>query len=162
MSSAEVYGNVFYKVKNPIFIGGGRDNTIENNIIVDCKNSINFDERGLTWNLDQLYTNLKKVPYESTISTNKYPQLKDLFKDGNPGIPNKNVIENNVLYKTKTPSISNYVIKYGVVNNNILYDLDPGFVNLDKMDFSLNKDSLIFKEMRDFKNIPFEKMGKKY
>jgi hypothetical protein len=165
MSSAEVYGNVFYKVKNPIFIGGGRDNIIKNNIIVECKNSINFDERGLTWKpdiiLDQLYTNLMKVPYESEIWTKKYSELEYLLKDGNPGIPNNNVIKNNILYQTKTPSICDSVIKYGNVKNNIFYDVDPGFVNLSIMDFRLRKNSIIFKDIIDFKNIPFENIGRK-
>lgn len=159
MSSAEVYGNVFYKVKNPILIGGGRDNIIENNIIVDCKNSINFDDRGLTWNLDELYANLKKVPYESKIWTNKYPELKDLLKIGNLGIPSNNVIKNNVLYQTKAPSVCDTVIKNGDVKNNISYDVDPGFINLSEMDFRLSKNSLVFKEIKDFRNIPFENIG---
>jgi hypothetical protein len=162
MSGAEVYGNVFYKVKNPIFIGGGRDNIIENNVIVDCKNSINFDERGLTRNLNQLYTRLMKVPYENKLWTTKYPKLKDLLKDGNPGIPNNNVIKNNVLYQTKMPSISNSVIKYGTVTSNICYDVNPGFINPTKMNFRLNKNSIIFKQMKDFKNIPFGNMGRNY
>lgn len=161
MSSAEVYGNVFYKVKDPIFVAGGRDNIIENNIIVDCKNSIKVNEGGLTNNLDQLYTNLNKVPYESTIWSNKYPKLKNLLKDGKPGIPKNNIIENNLLYETNMPLISPSVIKYGNVSNNICYDINPGFVNLSKMDFRLSKNSMIFKQMKDFKNIPFEDIGRK-
>ncbi|MCB2289983.1 right-handed parallel beta-helix repeat-containing protein [Clostridium sp. CS001] len=163
MSSALIYGNVFCKVKNPILIGGGRDNIIVNNIIVDCKNSIDFDERGLAQNLDedQLYTNLKKVPYKSKIWTNKYPELKDLLKDGNPGIPINNIIRNNILYQTKMPSICDSVIKYGNAKNNIYYDVNPGFINLSEMDFRLSKNSIIFKEIKDFKNIPFENIGKK-
>ncbi|MGH4119453.1 right-handed parallel beta-helix repeat-containing protein [Clostridium sp.] len=161
MSSAEVYGNVFYKVKDPIFIAGGRDNIVENNIIVDCENSIKFNEGGLTNNLGQLYTNLKKVPYESKIWTNKYPELKDLLKNGNPGTPDNNVIKNNLLYHTNMPLISDSVVKYGNVKNNIYYDVDPGFVNSDKMNFRLNKNSIIFKQMKDFKNIPFENIGRK-
>lgn len=161
MSNADVYGNVFYQVKNPIFIGGGRDHIIENNIIVDCKNSINFDERGLTWNLDELYMNLEKVPYDSKVWTNKYPELKSLLKDGAPGIPNNNVIKDNLLYQTNLPSISDSVVKYGNVKNNILYDIDPGFVNLAKMDFRLNKNSMVFIKMRDFKSIYFENIGRK-
>ncbi|MGH4139609.1 right-handed parallel beta-helix repeat-containing protein [Clostridium sp.] len=161
MSSAEVYGNVFYKVKNPIFVGGGRDNIIVNNVIVDCKNSISFDERGLTWNLNELYANLKKVPFESEIWTKKYPELKNLLKDGSPGIPTNNVIENNLLYQTETPSICDSVIRYGHVKNNICYDVDPGFVNLAKRDFRLSINSIVFKEIRDFRNISFENIGRK-
>lgn len=162
MSSAEIYGNVFYKVKNPIFIGGGRDNIIRNNIIVDCKNSINFDERGLTLsNLSQLYTNLKKVPYKSLIWTNKYSVLKYLLKDVSPGIPNNNVIKDNVIYQSKIPSISDSVIKYGNVKTNIHYNINPGFVNLAKMDFELNNNSIIFKQIKDFRYIPFNDIGRK-
>lgn len=161
MSSAEIYGNVFYKVKYPILVGGGRDNIIENNLIIDCKNSINFDERGLTWDLDKLYLNLKKVPYESKLWLNKYPELKDLLKDGNPGIPNNNVIKNNLLYQTKKPSICASVIKNGNVTNNFCYAVNPGFINLANGDFRLDKDSVIFKQMKDFKNIPFENIGRK-
>jgi len=166
MSSAEVYGNVFYKVKTPILIGGGRDNIVENNIIADCKNSIIFDDRGLSWNpntiLPQLYENLKKVPYEDPTWTNKYPELKSILKDDKPGNPNNNIIKSNVLYKTKVPSISDSVIKNGNVTNNISYDKDPGFVNLEKKDFRLSKDSIIFKQIKDFKNIPFEDIGIKH
>lgn len=161
MSSSKIYGNIFYKVRNPIFIGGGRDHIIENNIIVNCKYSIIFDERGLTCNLTELYNNLKKVPYASNIWTTKYPELKDLFKDGNPGIPNNNVIENNVLYQSKTPGICKSVIKYGSFKNNTSFDVNPGFVNLDKLDFRLNNDSIIFKQIKGFKNIPFENIRRK-
>jgi hypothetical protein len=163
MSSAEIYGNVFYKVKTPIFVGGGRDNIIKNNIIVDCNNSIVFDERGLTWSPDrilaELYTNLMKMPYGSELWANKYPELKDILMDGNPGNPKNNVVENNLLYQTKKPSICNSVIMYGKIKNNICYDTNPGFINLAKMDFRLSKNSLVFKQIHDFKNVPFENMG---
>ena len=162
MSSAEIYGNIFYKVKNPIFIGGGRDNIIENNIIVNCKNSINFDARGLIWsNLGPLYTNLKKVPYENIIWSNKYPELKNILKNGTPGTPNNNVIKNNVLYQTKTTSINEYVVKYGTVKSNISFKVNPGFINLGKTNFGLNKSSIIFKQLKGFKNIDFNNIGRK-
>lgn len=160
MSGTKVYGNVFHRVKNPIFIGGGRDNIVKNNMIIDCPNSIHFDERGLTWNLDQLYTNLKSVPYESTLWTEKYPELKYLFRNSNPGIPENNIIENNVLYKTSAPVISKSVIQYGTVENNKLYEDNPGFINSDKLNFNLNKNSVIFKDMKDFESIPFDSIGK--
>ena len=35
-SGATIYGNVFYKASHAAFIGGGRDNIVENNIMVDC------------------------------------------------------------------------------------------------------------------------------
>ena len=48
-SSAEIVGNVFYRVTSAAFIGGGRDCTIANNIFVDCKPALHVDARGLNW-----------------------------------------------------------------------------------------------------------------
>jgi hypothetical protein len=36
---------------------------------------------------------------------------------------------------------------------------NPGFVNPEKLDFRLKKDSIVFKKMPDFKQIPMEKIG---
>jgi fumarate reductase flavoprotein subunit len=36
VSGTEVFGNVFYKVHWAMFIGGGRDHRVENNLFVDC------------------------------------------------------------------------------------------------------------------------------
>ncbi len=33
---ATIFGNVFYKMSRATFIGGGRDNRIENNVYVEC------------------------------------------------------------------------------------------------------------------------------
>lgn len=159
MSSAEVYGNVFYKVNKPLFIGGGRDNIIRDNIIVECEKSICFDERGLTWNLDQLYKNLLKVPYKSDIWEKRYPTLGNILSDDSPGTPKGNLITGNVLYKTKDMEIAQSVKKYGTISDNILYSIDPGFVDLNKKNFNLKKNSIIYKQIKEFESIPFNKIG---
>ena len=48
-SGTLVYGNVFYRAGRAAMIGGGRDNTIENNIFVECTPSVHVDARGLGW-----------------------------------------------------------------------------------------------------------------
>lgn len=161
MSSAEVFGNLFYKVDIPLFIGGGRDITVSNNIIVDCSNSIYFDERGITRMelIDQLYVNLNKVPFNSDLWQKKYPQLKEMTKEDNPGIPKGNVIENNVLYKTSEKRIAKSVIENGIERNNVLFYENPGITNINKMDFSLKRNAQVFETIKDFKDIPFDKIG---
>ncbi len=47
VSGTEVYGNVFYKVHWAMFIGGGRDHRVENNLFVDCDPAVRMDGRGL-------------------------------------------------------------------------------------------------------------------
>jgi hypothetical protein len=48
-SGFTVFGNVFFRSGRSAMIGGGRDNTIENNIFVECKPSVHVDARGLGW-----------------------------------------------------------------------------------------------------------------
>ena len=42
---------------------------------------------------------------------------------------------------------------------NVAYNEDPGFVDLTNFKLSLKPDSKIFKDLPEFKNIPFEKIG---
>ena len=48
-SSTKIFGNVFYDMLKPTFIGGGRDNVIANNIFVECDTPVHLDNRGLRW-----------------------------------------------------------------------------------------------------------------
>ena len=47
VSGTEIFGNVFYKAHWAMFIGGGRDHRVENNLFVDCDPAIRADGRGL-------------------------------------------------------------------------------------------------------------------
>lgn len=119
MSSAEIYNNTIYRVNIAMLIGGGRDNIIKSNTISDCRESIVFDERGLTSNLDELYKRLNSVPYKSDLWIKKYPSIKSLSKDTNLGIPKGNIIENNKLIRTSNMTLAKSVIKNGTVKNNL-------------------------------------------
>ena len=44
-----VLGNLFERAGRSIMLGGGRDNTIENNVFVDCNPAIHVDQRGKSW-----------------------------------------------------------------------------------------------------------------
>ena len=48
-SSTAVFGNVFYRVDSVALFGGGRDNTFENNLMLECKKPFVMDARGATW-----------------------------------------------------------------------------------------------------------------
>jgi hypothetical protein len=47
VSGTQVFGNVFYKVHWAMFIGGGRDHVVENNLFVECDPAVRADGRGL-------------------------------------------------------------------------------------------------------------------
>src|SRR4051812_7204209 len=83
VSGTEVFGNVFYKVHWAMFIGGGRDHRVENNIFVDCDPAVRVDARGLdrapVWREmvnDYMRQQLSKIPL--SLYRERYPALKSL------------------------------------------------------------------------------------
>jgi len=83
VSGTEVFGNVFYKVHWAMFIGGGRDHRVENNLFVDCDPAVRADGRGLdkspVWrNMvdDTMRKRLAEVPL--ALYRQRYPEMKSL------------------------------------------------------------------------------------
>lgn len=83
VSGTEVFGNVFYKVHWAMFIGGGRDHRVENNLFVDCDPAVRADGRGLdkspVWHGmvdDTMRKRLAEVPL--ALYRERYPELKSL------------------------------------------------------------------------------------
>ncbi|MEI2725810.1 MAG: right-handed parallel beta-helix repeat-containing protein [Verrucomicrobiota bacterium] len=83
VSGTEVFGNVFYKVHWAMFIGGGRDHRVENNLFVDCDPAVRADGRGLdkspVWHNmvdDTMRQRLAEVPL--ALYRQRYPEMKSL------------------------------------------------------------------------------------
>jgi hypothetical protein len=93
VSGTEVFGNVFYQVHWAMFIGGGRDHRVENNVFVDCDPAVRMDGRGLdrapVWrNMvdDTMRRRLADLP--ATLYRRRYPELATLDAHyGPPGGP---------------------------------------------------------------------------
>ena len=100
-----VYGNMFYRSGRSAMIGGGRDNTIENNIFVDCRPSVHVDARGLGWaayyfdgkTWTGLFDALKEYRYQEPPYSTRYPDLSRLASE-NPALPTNNKILRNISY----------------------------------------------------------------
>ncbi len=83
VSGTEVFGNVFYKVHWAMFIGGGRDHRVENNLFVECDPAVRADGRGLdkspVWHNmvdDTMRKRLAEVPLP--LYRQRYPEMKSL------------------------------------------------------------------------------------
>lgn len=166
-SSTQIYGNVFYRVTKPVLIGGGRDNVVENNLILEATDystaSVVIDQRGAEeWfaaNIGQLTAYLNTVPYRSDIWREKYPALYSILEN-NPGEPRGNIVKNNVIYRHKGLGISPLVEQYGSIENNFITDQeDVGFVDYTNKNFAIKDDSVIFEKIPDFQEIPIEDIG---
>lgn len=160
----EVYGNVFYRVTNAAFIGGGRDVTIANNIFVECNPSIHVDARAMGWakyhtdewvkemNEKQTHQGIEflKPPY-----IERYPALATLAT-GDPYAPEGNVIVRNIHWGGQWAGIEPKALPMLKMENNLL-DQDPRFVNAKRLNFQLRPDSPAW--ALGFERIPIEKIG---
>jgi Right handed beta helix region len=77
-----------------------------------------------------------------------------------------NRIENNVSVRCKTPWDSRRLtggnwkkLSEPPTGRNMVYTDDPGFVNVERLDFRLKLDAQLLKDLPDFKSIPVEKIG---
>ena len=164
VSGTEVFGNVFYKVHWAMFIGGGRDHQVENNLFVDCDPAVRIDGRGLdkspVW-FNMVYDFMKKqlAAVPQPLYRERYPAINALdpyYATSNGVPPEGNVIAHNVC-----------VGKWLEVDWHAQSDLlklqdnyvgeDAGVTAPEKMDFRIKKDSAVWRT--GFKPIPVEQIG---
>ena len=165
-SSAEMTGNVIYNVSgDAFFIGGGRDNVIENNVVINCGRSVYTDQRLLGWASDLadsetgiLYQRLRSMPYDQEPWASRYPELANILEN-EPAKPKNNRIFNNVFVNSGEMRIAIEVMASGIINNNIDFENDPGFVDMSNNNFELRGNSLVYQLIPAFQYIPFNDIG---
>ena len=107
-SGNTIYGNIFYKAGKAAFIGGGRDNRVENNLFIECDPSVHVDARGTSWAFKYfkrddphfypvLFDSMEAVHFDKPPYSEKYPELLNYYND-DPAVPKNNVIERNISY----------------------------------------------------------------
>jgi hypothetical protein len=164
VSGTEVFGNVFYKVHWAMFIGGGRDHQVVNNIFVDCDPAVRIDGRGLdkspVW-FNMVYDYMKKqmgnVP--SLLYRSRYPAIANLDRyyattDGVP--PEDNVVTRNICVGKWLEAGWHSTEGMLKLEGNFVGS-DPGFVDPAKMDFNLKADAAPLSQ--GFQPIPFAAIG---
>lgn len=95
--------NVFANVNQPVFVGGGRDNAITDNVFVNSTPAISVDSRGMSWQKADVtnpngvfQTALRAVPYSTAPYATQYPALPSILTNL-PGVPTGNVITRNLV-----------------------------------------------------------------
>ncbi|HZK81460.1 MAG TPA: right-handed parallel beta-helix repeat-containing protein, partial [Humisphaera sp.] len=101
-SGVLVYGNIIHQCGCGVLIGGGRDNTIDNNLFIDCNPAIFIDARGLSWmktffdgTEPILFDRLKQLHSSEPPYARRYPELARILVE-QPAIPKGNKIQHNV------------------------------------------------------------------
>ena len=163
VSGTEVFGNVFYKVHWAMFIGGGRDHRVENNIFVDCDPAIRIDGRGLdrspVWHsmvYDYMKKQLAAVP--QALYRQRYPAINDLdrYYVGQPGVPpENNVVARNLCRGKWLEVVWHAQLQWVRLADNVVEGLE--FADPERGDFRL-KDEGPARRI-GFEPIPFAEIG---
>ena len=170
-SGVTVVGNVFYHVEQAVFIGGGRDHIVENNVFVDCHPSVAVDGRGLdqspVWHgmvTDTMKKRLDAMNWLQPPYSTRYPHLADLQKYYGSGLaqssgipPEGNVIRHNISTAGPWLKLTWYARPGMMTIADNLTDQDPKFVNQSQGDFHLQPDSPAW--ALGFQKLPLEEMG---
>jgi hypothetical protein len=158
-----VLGNVFYHAAGgnfgAVFVHGGHDNTVSNNIFVECKRAIGHvpwnDGLWTQWVKDSLWQErlLKEVDITRPPYIDRYPELKE-FTTNPTGRTRLNHASRNVAFRCNDFIKGNWEQK-----DNLITDADPGFINAGVMDFRLRDDSVVLQKVPGFEKIPFDRIG---
>jgi hypothetical protein len=160
-SGTTVFGNVFYRAGRAAFIGGGRDNIVENNVFVECEPSVHLDARGMGWMRETaepggfMDKRLDEVPYRQPPWSNRYPELVNI-RNENAVAPQGNKIIRNVSVGGKWLNIEKAAESGALIENNLV-DQEPGFVDAAKLNFQLKQESPAW--ALGFRRIPIDEVG---
>jgi hypothetical protein len=166
-SGTTVYGNLFYQCTRAVFIGGGRNNRVENNLFIDCQPAIQIDGRGLdprpVWRAmvqQTMKERLQAMDHHRPPYSARYPDLRQLdpyYAEGAGIPPEGNLIVRNVCAGGQWLSIHWHADPRLVAVQHNLTDEDPLFASRQTLDFRLRADSPAWE--LGFRPIPLEKIG---
>ncbi|MCG3141122.1 MAG: hypothetical protein HDKAJFGB_02312 [Anaerolineae bacterium] len=157
-----VEGNVFYKASGgnfgAVFNHGGHGNRVENNVFIECSRALGaapwgearWQEFLATPEYRKLF--LEEVDITRPPFTERYPELVG-FLDGKGGL-RMNTAARNVGVRCK-----NFVNGNWELDQCMVTEEDPGFVDYQHEDFNLREDSEVFQKIPGFEPVPFQKIG---
>jgi len=158
-----VFGNVFLEAGLPgaalmgaVFIHGGRYNVVENNVFVRCRQAYGESPwNDATWKRyaevhgwhEKLHV---AVEIDAPPYAERYPWLRGIMTDTRP-----NRLARNVVYRCGR------FLGRGEqeLEQNLVTDEDPGFIDVDGGDWGLRPDSRVFRELPGFQAIAFGDIG---
>jgi hypothetical protein len=156
-----IYGNLFERCSRAVFIGGGDDNIVTNNVFLDCWRAAHIDNRGMGWQKKAtddpngtLRSRLRSMPVNSDLWKERYPTLPGVLED-EPNIPKRNVFAQNISAGGIWDDIHAGTRSYQTVRDNLVYDEQPDWVRLVK-DSMGQPQELLFTDPAAVAEIQFE------
>ena len=185
-SGQTAYGNVLINIPGYAFlIGGGRDNKVTDNLIINAQKGIDYDDRAYDgYHNDGWYgKNVKETDGRLWVLMNEAKALNEKWNHKYEGIdrmhqdysreddegfavnPSNSTVTGNVIIKKagKIGDVADSVYKYSNVSGNFTYKLKNAegfFENMKNGDFSFAENSQLLKDNPNLKEISFEKVGR--
>ena len=161
-SGTTIFGNVFVRCGRSIMIGGGRDNVVENNLVVSGRPALHVDARGIGWASyyfngedNVLFSRLAAVKPEMPPYSERYPALKTILQN-EPALPKGNRIARNIIcggrYRELLDKVDENLVSF---EHNAVSDSETGVTIKDRV---LHIDPALVRQS-EFQPIPFEKTG---
>jgi hypothetical protein len=188
-SGTTVRGNVFYQVWRPVFVGGGRDTLVENNLFVDCPQAFHLDARYAPGNWAAQYgdpriAEAKKsgvlppgIHFQEPPYSTRFPKLAKMLDD-DPTWPKGNIVRGNIFWRgngenlrrtgwENPPEIKSYHTAWWHHIQMSAYDMVTIEDNLVDVDPKVVDEAAGNFQLRDdspafkngFKRIPFDEIG---
>ncbi len=162
-SGTNVFGNLCVEAGRGVLVGGGRDNTIENNIFVRCKPAIHVDQRGLGWAKNYfdgrdttLFDRLDAMNYREPPYRDHYPELLTLLGD-EPAKAKGNKIARNINWDGRWLDLLDGLTSEGIQLTGNRTEGDPEFVAPDTGNFRLRDGAEALKN--GFRPLPYDAFG---
>ena len=120
--------NVIYRTNYGPFIGGGHDNIVRGNFIIEAKYGLHLDARGIARRYDATDKHkmalLAGVDYQRSPWSERYPALLRILD--HPELPSGNVIEDNTLIGCGQPFHFDKKVSLSTVRNNRVLPVPAG------------------------------------
>ncbi len=173
-SGTTIDGNIVTMATLGIHIGGGQNNVITNNLLIQCDESMDLASRGpesfarkhaRMGDQSRLWKRTESFPIDTPIWKEKYPDLRQWMDSKDPVTAHSafgNTYANNIGVDSGNFVIYNKKVILPTLHlkDNIHIHGDPGFVDPQGLDFRFKSDSPILKQVPDFAPLPaLDEMG---
>jgi len=123
-SGVLVQGNIIYRVPLcGVMIGGGRDNIVDNNILVGCVPALHIDARWDSYCWDLMRERFHEVKADQPPYSERYPELATILKE-DPRCPARNRFTSNIIWYDRDDYRGLSSAKPGSAEA-VVYDLVP-------------------------------------
>ena len=185
MSGQTAYGNLILNCRqNGFLIGGGRDNNVYNNVLINCETPVSYDDRARDGALNEdswfkhskegadMQQHLEEMPWQGETWQKAYPYSANWSLDYSdtespdfvPNPANSKINGNLIIHYRETfGRADESVERFSDLSGNAIYK--PGamkklFTDPKNGDYTLRDDAPVYDVIPDFAPLPLDQVGR--